>query len=180
MAKTKYLVGVAGAAILGVSGWLLNETKQEEGYSPTVYYDSGRVPTQGYGSTVKPDGTKVKITDPAINKVTAEKYLKAHFDREAVRFNKSLSGVRVSQGEYDVYAGFAYQFGQGAWESSTMLKRLKVGDYVGACKALEMWRFSRVVENGKLVKVDCRVNRKCRGVWLRQERRINKCLEENS
>ncbi|WP_111894280.1 glycoside hydrolase family protein [Acinetobacter sp. MB5] len=170
--KTKIAVLLTSMVSSGGVLW----TSGYEGWRSKPYYDTGRVVTQGFGSTVKPDGSKIKITDKPITQKQGLEYLKVHMAKDAKVFNKSLSGVKLSQNEYDVYMDFTYQFGTGAWSSSKMLANLKQGKYVQACKSLEAWRFSRV--QGK--KVDCRINRGCAGVWNRQHARMQKCLGANA
>lgn len=167
--KTKFAVLLSSA--IGSSGVLF--TTGYEGWSAKPYHDTGKVVTQGFGSTIKPDGSTIKMTDEPITKKQGIEYLKAHYVRDAKVFNKTLSGVKLSQDEYDVYADFSYQFGPNAWSSSAMLKNLKHGKYIQACKSLEAWRFSRVGRK----KVDCRLKGSgCAGVWNRQKARISKCL----
>lgn len=185
MDKNKYLIlGSIVAAITGVpSAYYLTGVSphgeqaiaQHEGYRAKPYRDPGGVVTQGHGSTFRPDGSRIKMTDKAISKKEALHYLHAHIARHQKVFNHSLRNIRLSQTEYDIYADFVYQYGIDAWKESSMLRHLHHGQYVQACRALEKWRFSRV---GK-VKVDCRLNSKCRGVWNRQKWRIEKCLEAN-
>lgn len=170
--KTKIIVTMV--SVISAGGVLF--TTGYEGWSSKPYPDTGKVITQGFGSTKKPNGQSITMSDKPITKKQGIEYLTAHYNRDAKIFNKSLQGVKLSQDEYDLYADFTYQFGTGAWSGSSMLKNLKAGKHVQACKSLEAWRFSRV--NGK--KVDCRINRGCRGVWVRQQARINKCLETNS
>ncbi|MCU4483919.1 glycoside hydrolase family protein [Acinetobacter ursingii] len=171
--KTKYLVTLVTAISAG--GVLF--TTGYEGWSSKPYPDTGNVISQGFGSTVKPDGSKIKMSDAPITKKQGIEYLAAHYSKDAKFFNKTLAGIKLSQDEYDLYADFAYQFGTGAWSSSSMLKNLKAGKYVQACKSLEAWRFSRV----KGVKVDCRLKGSgCAGVWNRQKARIDKCLGANT
>ncbi|ENU80581.1 hypothetical protein F975_01635 [Acinetobacter sp. ANC 3789] len=170
--KTKFAVLLT--SVIGTSGVLF--TTGYEGWRSKPYYDTGRVVTQGFGSTLKPDGSKIKITDKPITQKQGIEYLTAHYARDAKVFNKSLQGIKLSQDEYDLYADFSYQFGTPAWTSSAMLRNLKQGKYIQACKSLENWRFSRV--GGK--KVDCRIDRGCAGVWHRQHARMEKCLGANT
>ncbi len=74
-----------------------------EGNVPVPYKDPGGVVTQGIGSTVKPNGSKIKMTDPPIDRKTALEWAKAHVSKDEVAFRKSLQGVKLSQVEYDVY-----------------------------------------------------------------------------
>lgn len=188
MDKTKYfVVGTVVTALLGGSGYNyyisdvsedgINTTKQYESYRALPYKDSGGVITQGYGSTFKPDGTRIKLTDEPISQKEALQYLHSHIKRYSKQFNLSLQNVPLSQTEYDLYADFTYQYGIDAWKQSSMLKNLRQAKYTEACKSLESWRFSRVGK--KKIKVDCRIDSRCRGVWVRQKQRMEKCLGEN-
>ena len=185
MDKNKYYVIGSILTIMGIpTGYYIADVSQagiqatakQEGYRAKPYKDSGGVITQGNGSAIKPDGTKIKMTDKPISEKEALQYLKAHITKHRAPFNNSLKNVKISQVEYDLYADFVYQYGINAWTKSQMLTHLKKGQYVQACHSLEQWRFSRV--NG--VKVDCRLNSKCRGVWNRQKWRINQCMGVNT
>ena len=170
--KTKYIVTALTAISLGGVAY----TQSKEGTVLTPYYDTGKVVTIGTGTTVYPNGQKVKITDPKITHKQATEYLKIHMAKDANIFNKSLAGIALSQDEYDLYMDFTYQFGTGAWSSSSMLTYLKQGKYTQACKSLEAWR--KVTMNG--VKRDCAIrSNNCYGVWVRQQERIKKCMRAN-
>ena len=94
------------------------------------------VPTIGNGTTVYPNGVKVKMSDPSITRKKGLELLKAHIDKDAQQFNKTILNVPISQAEYDVYIDFTYQYGTGAWSKSLVLKNLKEGKYKQACAAL--------------------------------------------
>ncbi len=178
--KTK--VAVTAATVISIFG--LGFTAGYEGFRSKPYPDVGGVPTVAFGNTKHPDGRKVKLSDPPVSKKQGVEYLKIHYSKDAKIFNTSLKGVSLSQDEYDLYADFAYQFGTGAWSSSSMLKNLKLGKYVAACNSLVNYRFSRIKKNGNWIKSDCRLPENwgpngCKGVWVRQDARIRKCLGAN-
>lgn len=164
MQKTKVLV-----ASLAASAAFFATLEVHEGYSSKPYRDSGGVVTQGIGSTVKPDGQKIKMTDPPITRKTANEWVKSHVSKDEVAFRKSLQGVKLSQVEYDQYLDFTYNFGQANWNKSSMLRNLKSGQYVQACKSLLKWKYT--------ANKDCSIrSNNCYGVWLRQLERHNKCM----
>ena len=166
--KTKYIVTMLTA--ISVSGILYTQSK--EGTVLVPYKDSVGVATIGTGTTVYPNGQKVKITDPKITQKQATEYLKFHINKDAKIFNKSLLGIPLSQTEYDLYMDFTYQFGTGAWSSSSMLRNLKVGQYKQACDSLLKWKYA--------AKRDCSVRSNgCYGVWKRQVERHSKCMGAN-
>lgn len=94
-------------------------------------------------------------------------------DKDVVRFNKTLQNVKVSQGEYDLYFDFTYQYGTGAWSNSSMLRNLKAGKYKQACESLLKYKY--------VAKRDCSIRSNgCYGVWTRQKERYDKCMGENT
>lgn len=126
-------------------------------------------PTNGFGSTTDAAGAPVKLgdkTDPVRALIT----LQAHVGREEGVFQKSLVGAQLTQGEYDVYMDWVYQFGTGAWTKSSMRQLVLAGRYREACAALLRYRFSGGY--------DCSTpgNKVCAGVWARQLKRHQKCI----
>ncbi|OTM57653.1 lysozyme [Acinetobacter pittii] len=163
--KTKYAVGLLAASAAFFMG-----VKVDEGYtSKPVIPVKGDRPTQGHGSTFKLDGSPVKMTDPPITRATADKWLRNDVAKREVAFKDSLKGVKLSQTEYDLYLDFTYQYGIGAWSSSSMLKNLKVGKYKAACDSLLKYKY--------VAKRDCSIRKNgCYGVWTRQVERHAKCI----
>lgn len=140
-------------------------------YVPTA----GDVPTIGHGSTRYEDGTPVRLSDPPITRQRAEQLARNLHGADEAHFKASLPGVRLYQGEFDLYEDFVGQFGIGNWRKPQSPRTwLLRGDYVGACQALLQWRF----QAGR----DCREPanwgpKGCKGVWLRQQRRHAQCME---
>lgn len=166
--KTKFIVTMLTAISVGGIAY----TQSKEGTVLVPYRDSVGVATIGTGTTVYPNGQKVKMTDPKITQKQATEYLKFHIDKDAKIFNKSLLGIPLSQTEYDLYMDFTYQFGTGAWSSSSMLRNLKQGKYKQACDSLLKWKYA--------AKRDCSVrSNNCYGVWVRQVERHSKCIGVN-
>ena len=143
-----------------------------EGYKPNPYLDTGKVATIGIGSTVYEDGTKVKMTDKPITQKRAIEISKAHVAKDEVAFRKSLTGVKLSQVEYDTFLDFTYNYGQANWNGSSMLRNLKQGKYVAACESLLKYKY--------VAKRDCSIrSNNCYGVWTRQKWRYDQCMSEN-
>lgn len=163
-------LSVSAAALLGLLG---SEGFRSRPYIPT----QGDVPTIGYGSTAYEDGTRVTLADPPITKERALQIVRNHQSKDEALFRASLPGVALTQGEYDLYLDFTYQFGIGNWRSSSMRRYLLQGEYRQACNALPAWR----KQGGR----DCSLPQNwgpkgCKGVWTRQLERQAKCLGEQS
>ena len=142
-----------------------------EGYTDrAIVPTEGDVPTLGFGSTAHEDGRRVRMgerTDP----VNALKKAHAHISKEEQRFRDSLPGAHLTQGEYDIYMDWVYQYGSGAWGRSSMRREILAGNHRAACDALLRYRY--------VAGYDCSTpgNRRCMGVWTRQQARHKACLE---
>ncbi|MDT0137291.1 glycoside hydrolase family protein [Acidovorax sp. PRC11] len=155
----------------GFGAWQANE-----GFSATpIIPVAGDVPTIGHGSTRYEDGTPVRMSDPPISRQRAAALARNLAQEDERRFVASLPGVTLYPGEIDIYMDFVGQYGIGNWRKpGSPRTSLLRGDYVRACGDLLQWRF----QAGR----DCREPRNwgptgCRGVWLRQLRRHDACME---
>lgn len=140
-----------------------------EGYSDrAIIPTKGDVPTLGFGTTTRPDGTPVQMGD----RTTPVEALQRKA-RDIERFEgavKTCVRVPLYQAEYDVYVDHAYNIGSGAFCGSTIVKRLNAQDYAGACQAILMWN--------RVGKQDCSIpgNRVCWGLWERRKAAHAKCM----
>lgn len=183
----RILVVSMSLSALGLVGMAVKENYTDTAVIPTL----GDRPTMGFGSTFHVDGSPVRMGDtttPVRALITAQ----AHISREEERFRASLPGVKMFQGEYDLYMDWVYQYGTGAWQTSGMRRALLAGDYLAACNALldyrkltsarkegPGWVVSRSDASGKPTRweFDCSTpgNKVCRGVWTRQLERHQRC-----
>ena len=163
-------------AALSLSAAALIGMVVNEGYTDTaVVPTKGDVPTVGFGSTVQPDGSPVKMGDRT-TPVRALQTVQAHLSREEQQFRDSLPGVALTQGEYDLYVDFIYQYGIGNWRASTMRRNLLTDNYRGACDALLAWRKAGGYDCSTTV--NGQPNKRCWGVWVRQKERHARCIAE--
>lgn len=165
---------VVGGLVLSAAGfasWLGYEGFTAAPVIPT----KGDVPTIGHGSTRYEDGTPVRLGDPAISRDRAASLARNLHSEEEARFRASIPGVKLTQGEYDLYVDFTGQYGIGNWRGSSMRRALQAGQYRAACDALLLWK--------KQAGRDCSLPQNwgpqgCKGVWTRQLERHAKCLAE--
>lgn len=163
--SVRLLVATLALSAAGFVGIVSNEGYTDTAIIPT----KNDRPTNGFGSTFNADGSTVKLgekTTPVRALITAQ----AHISKEEQIFRDSLPGVELYQAEYDLYMDWVYQFGTGAWAKSSMRRRLLESDYIGSCNALLLYKYSGGY--------DCSTpgNKRCAGVWLRQQERNRKCL----
>lgn len=132
-----------------------------EGYTDRAIIPTrGDVPTYGFGSTTKIDGSPVKMGD-STSPVKALQRKLAYIQQGEARMKRCVTAP-VSQAEYDVYVDVFYNIGPGAFCASTIVKRLNASDYKGACDAILL--FNRV---GKQ-RCDVPGNKVCGGLWKRR------------
>ena len=167
----RILVGVLSLSAVGLLGIVSREGYTEQAIIPT----KGDVPTAGFGSTVHADGTRVRMGD-RLDPVRALHTAQAHISRDEAQFRASLPGVALTQGEYDLYLDFTYQYGIGNWRGSSMRTQLLAGNYTAACDALLRYRFAAGYDCSTTI--NGQPNKRCWGVWARQQGRHAKCLAE--
>ncbi|WP_261169046.1 lysozyme [Serratia ficaria] len=126
----KKLAGVAAAGAVAIAAVLIPSLEGVE-YKP--YRDVVGVLTVCYGHTG---------ADIIPGKTYSEAECKAMLDKDLVPFARSVErSVKVSASEYQKAAliSFSYNVGVKAFESSTLLKKLNVGDSKGACDEMRRW-----------------------------------------
>jgi lysozyme len=169
MSRKRIAVALLTLSAAGFGAWQASEGFTETAVIPT----RNDVPTIGHGSTRYEDGTPVKLGD-RISRERAVILARNLHKQEEKRFIGTIPDVALHQEEFDLYMDFVGNFGIGNWRSSTMRKRLLQGDYIGACKALLAWKR----QGGR----DCSKPENwgpqgCKGVWTRQLKRYDKCME---
>ncbi|ENV02399.1 lysozyme [Acinetobacter sp. NIPH 817] len=104
----------------------------------TKAYDDGvGIWTIGIGTTVYPNGVKVKKGDTC----TLEQ-AKSYFKHDLAKFEKTVNEsviVPLTQNQFDALVSLTYNIGSGAFKGSTLLKLLNKGDYKGAADQFLLW-----------------------------------------
>ncbi|MFK7073950.1 lysozyme, partial [Acinetobacter baumannii] len=93
--------------------------------------------TIGTGTTVYPNGVKVKKGDTC----TAEQ-AKTYFKHDLAKFEKTVNEsvtVPLNQNQFDALVSLTYNIGSGAFNNSTLLKKLNKRDYQGAADQFLVW-----------------------------------------
>jgi len=125
--------------------------RRYEGCKLDAYLCQAGVPTIGYGHT-----KDVKLGD-TINLGEAQDLLRDDLQG----FEKGVSrivAVKLEQCQYDALVSFSFNLGLGSLKSSTLLKKLNKGSYMGAAREFPRWNKVRV--GGKLIVSRGLVNRR--------------------
>jgi lysozyme len=120
-------------ASLTLSASALVTIAMHEGFRSNAYIPvKGDVPTIGFGTT-----TNVKQGDT----ITVERAL-IRLLNDTNQFEaavKKCADVPLHPYEYSAYVSLTYNIGSTAFCKSTLVKKLKVYDYEGACKEILKW-----------------------------------------
>jgi lysozyme len=133
------VAGMLGIAIdvMSTSQNGINLISSFEGCELKAYLCPAKVWTIGFGTTVYPNGVKVKKGDSCT--LEQAKQFKAH---DLKRFEKTVNDlvkVPLTQNQFDALVSLTYNIGTGAFEKSTLLKKLNTGDYQGAADQFTVW-----------------------------------------
>ena len=118
-----------------------------ESFSAKPYLDPVGIPTIGYGSTYYEDGTRVKMSDPAISKKRAEILFTYVLSETIINIKRYLK-VKLTSNQFSAIVSLVYNIGIGNFSTSTLLRLLNKGNFSGAADQFLVWNKARV--NGKL------------------------------
>ena len=108
-----------------------------EGKRLTAYDDGVGVWTIGFGTTVYPNGIKVKKGDTC-TEAQAKAYMAHDLKKFEATVNKAVT-VQLNQNQFDALVSLTYNIGSGAFKNSTLLKKLNAKDYTGAADQFLVW-----------------------------------------
>lgn len=112
----------------------------------TAYDDGVGVWTIGYGTTVYPNGIRVKRGDTC-TKVQAVSFFQHDLRRFETAVNQAVK-VMINQNQFDALVSLTYNIGATALKESTLVKKLNVKDYTGAADQFKVWN----IGGGKVLK----------------------------
>lgn len=156
----EYAPGYSGMSTGKTSEQGIYDMLQYESFRAEAYQDSGGIWTIGYGHT-----KNVKPGD-VVTKEQAIELFKQDLQVAENSVNKNVK-VPISQNMFDTLVDFAFNVGTGAFESSTLLKKLNAGDYQGAANEFKNW----IYDNKKQIQ---------KGLVTRNEKRAQKFLADVS
>ena len=103
----------------------------------TAYDDGVGVWTVGFGTTVYPNGIRVKRGD-SCTKAEAVSFFKHDLRRFEAAVNQAVKVV-VNQNQFDALVSLAYNIGETAFKGSTLVKELNAGNYKAAADQFPKW-----------------------------------------
>ena len=108
-----------------------------EGKRLVAYDDGVGVWTIGFGTTIYPNGIRVKKGDTC----TLDQ-AKSYMTHDLKKFEQAVNGtvnIALNQNQFDALVSLAYNIGTGAFNKSTLVKKLNAGDIRGAADQFDVW-----------------------------------------
>ncbi len=121
--------------------------KKWEGFRATAYRDPVGILTIGYGTTAAAGVGIDPKPGMTITEAEAEIYLMRAVEKFADQIRPMIK-VPVNENEFGALVSLAYNIGPGAFEKSTLLRKLNAGDRQGAADQFSVWRMA----GGKVLK----------------------------
>lgn len=112
--------------------------KEFEGLRLTAYQDFVGVWTIGYGTTAAAGVGITPAKGMTITQAQAEMYLKRGLEKFAKQIEPNIKRA-VNENQFSAMVSLAYNIGPGAFNKSTLLKRLNAGDVQGAADQFLVW-----------------------------------------
>ena len=127
----------------------LDLIKEFESFKSKPYLCPSQKATIGFGSTYYPDGKKVTLQDKEITEEKAFEILEYIANKDFGSNINKVAKVPLNQNQFDALVSFAYNIGNGNFNSSTLLRWLNQGNYKEASMQLLRWDKSKgIVLNG--------------------------------
>lgn len=141
---------IAAAIFIGNSEGL------NKGEPSKVYTDIVGVPTVCFGETNHIDVNHLYTMDDC-KALLVDSVLEVE-----TQVYSCLDNINLTQGQYIAFLSLAYNIGGGNFCHSTVVKKMKAGDTVGACNAIGKWVYAK--------------GRKLKGLIARRQREMDLCL----
>lgn len=123
----------------------VNLIKEFEGFRAKAYICPAGKVTIGWGTTLYPNGNKVKMGDTC-TKEQAEIYLLTDLDRRAA----AIGEMQLNQNQQDAILSLVYNIGITNWNASTIRKKVKIDPRDPTIRN-EFARWNKKTVNGVLV-----------------------------
>ncbi|MBH2514871.1 lysozyme [Serratia ureilytica] len=111
--------------------------KRQEGEKLSAYKDTRGIHTIGAGHTGLVDGKPVAM-GMTISKEKSSDLLR--FDLQWTERAINTANVTLNQNQYDALCSLVFNIGASAFNGSTLLRKLKAGDYAGAADQFLAWK----------------------------------------
>lgn len=140
---------------------IIDFLREKEDLRLKAYYPTPNdVPTIGWGTTVYPNGKRVKMGD-----ICTKEEAEVFFSYDVDQFSKGvrkLIMIPLEQHQFDALVSLAYNIGLGqkGLAGSDLLEFVNAKDFIRASKQFELWDNQRNQKTGKLEELPGLVTRR--------------------
>lgn len=149
---------------------LIDYLKRREEFSPVPYLDAAGKWTIGYGHLIRPHekATLLKLTEVEAVDLLDRDCDPVELYLDAIQGNFK---IRLNQHQFDGLVSLAFNIGLKGFETSTLLKCVRAGDFESAAAEFDRWIY--ITKTGK-----GGVRRKVRSRGLVNRRRMDRAIFE--
>ena len=115
--------------------------KKYEGLALHPYRCPANIPTIGYGSCYGLDGKRLTMDHRMITPTEADHLLRREVRHAEVQVARLLK-VSVTENQFSALASFTFNVGGGAFQSSTLKRKLNRGEIESAAKEFHRWKYA--------------------------------------
>lgn len=123
-----------------------------EGKHLRAYHDPVGFPTQGYGRLLSRIRWEPLDKYPPIDDATCERWLAEDLERVGFQPVRKLTRVALAPHQLAALADFCFNLGGGAYEVSTLRRRVNDADFDGAADQFARWVYAGAVKLPGLVR----------------------------
>lgn len=121
--------------------------KRFEAYRAKPYQDSKGVWTIGYGNTYWPNGKRVSPNDKPLTEAEAAELKRTITNRDFVpsvnvMLRDEIKAGKITQNMFDALVLISIQYRHRHWAGSSIIRKLKAGDKLGAANAFRLYNKS--------------------------------------
>lgn len=119
-------MNISGNGIKFIANW--------EGKRNSIYIDAVGLPTIGIGHLIK--------RGEVFPKIMTDKEVYDLFRKDVKYFETAINNlvkVKLNQNQFDALISFTFNVGIRAFQTSTLLKKLNIGDYIGTSQEFLRW-----------------------------------------
>jgi lysozyme len=113
--------------------------KAFEGFKDKPYKCPAGIWTVGYGHTSAAGGPLVTVNGPVVSQAEAIAILHSDIDGFEDQVERLVQGVDLADHQFDALVSFAFNAGMANLKASTLLKKVKAGDFEGAAAQFARW-----------------------------------------
>lgn len=141
---------------------LIDYLERRERFIATPYLDAAGIWTIGYGHVIRPHEKKslTHVTEEQAEQLMLADVAPAALYLDAIQANFKTP---LSQHQFDALVSLIFNIGLRAFETSTILQRLREGDFAAAAAQFDVWvKITKVDRDGVKRKVSIRglINRR--------------------